>query len=298
VSRAPTAGDVIAGWVRDQAAEVARRVDDLRRGEPTGIHQARVSSRRLRTTLTVYRPLLRRRRTDPVRAELRWFAGTLSPARDLEVVVPRLRELVDGAPPGAVVGPVAERIELVRHRWDDQERVVAAVVLASDRFRDLLARVADLADALPLRDGAGGPATEVLPPVLRREWTRLEGRVQAAEQAGLAAADHDHAVHDARKAAKRMRYALEPVEQLWGAEATTLRTHVKELTAVLGLRQDTVVARAFLARVAAAAGAAGEPVSSYAWLADAERAEAARLDAVFAEVWERVSDPALRRWLG
>ena len=108
--------------------------------------------------------------------------------------------------------------------------------------------------------------------------------------------DHDGSVHEARKAAKRMRYALEPAEQIWGADATALRERVKELTAVLGLRQDTVVARDFLARVATAAAAAGEPVSSYTWLAEAERAEAARLDDTFAEVWEQASDPALRRW--
>ena len=89
---------------------------------------------------------------------------------------------------------------------------------------------------------------------------------------------------------------LEPAEQICGADATALRERVKELTAVLGLRQDTVVARDFLARVATAAQEAGEPLSSYAWLAEVERAEAARLDDVFAEVWEQASDPALRRW--
>lgn len=292
----PAAGDVLSGWIRDQAAEVARRVDDLRRGEPTGIHQARVSSRRLRTTLTVYRRLLDEARTEPVRRELRWFAGTLSPARDLEVVVPRLRELVTTAPAGAVAGPVAERLEAVRRRWEDQERVVVASVLASDRHARVLGEVAGLGTDPPLAHRAHRPAPEAIPPVLRREWHRLERRVAAAADSGLPLEEHDRAVHDARKAAKRMRYALEPVEQLWGAEATALREHVKELTAVLGLRQDTVVARAFLARVAADAAAAGEPVTTYAWLAGLERDEAARLDAAFAEAWARAADPALRTW--
>lgn len=293
-----TAADVLAGWIRSQAAEVARRVDDLRRGEPTGIHQARVSSRRLRTTLTVYRRLLDEVRTEPVRLELRWFAGTLSPARDLEVVVPRLRELVATAPAGVVEGPVAERLETERRRWDDQERVVVASVLASDRHRDLLDRVARLATAPPVEAGADRPAAELLLPVLRREWRRLERRVAAAEDPGLDRADHDLAVHEARKAAKRMRYALEPVEPLWGDVVTDLREPVKELTAVLGQRQDTVVARSFLSRVAGAAGAADEPVTTYDWLAEVERAEAARLDAAFADAWQRASAPALRGWWG
>lgn len=292
----PSAGAVLAGWVHDQAAEVVRRVDELRRGEPTGIHQARVSSRRLRTTLTVYRSLLDCGRTDPMCAELRWFASTLSPARDLEVVVPRLRGLVDTAPPGAVVGPVAERLDAVRRRWDDQERVVVAVVLASDRCAGLFAQVAGLETAPPVRDDAVRPAIEALPPVLRREWRRLERHVRPAVETGNPADDHDRSVHEARKAAKRMRYALEPAEQVWGADAIALRERVKELTAVLGLRQDTVVARDFLARVSAAAEEAGEPLSSYAWLAEAERSEAARLDDVFTEVWARASDPTLRRW--
>jgi CHAD domain-containing protein len=292
------AGDVLAGWIRDQAAEVTRRVEDLRQGEPTGIHQARVSSRRLRTTLTVYRPLLDRGRTEPVREELRWFAGTLSPARDLEVVVPRLRELLDTAPPDVVVGPVVARLDAARRTGEEQERVVAAVVLASDRHRVLLEEVAALGSVPPLGEGAEVAATRALPPVLRREWRRLGRRVRLATATDLVGEDHDRAVHEARKAAKRMRYALEPVEQVWGAEATALRERVKELTAVLGLRQDTVVARAFLARLAAAAAAAGEPVATYAWLADAERAEAARLDEAFARAWQQAGDPVLRAWWG
>lgn len=292
-----TAGELLAGWIGDQVAEVARRVDDVHRGEPTGIHQARVSSRRLRTTLTVYRALLDRPRTDPLGADLRWFAGTLSPARDLEVVVPRVRGLLATAPPDVVAGPVDDRLEAVRRAAADQERVVVAAVLASERQHALMRALAGLTTP-PVGPGAAAPAEEALPPVLRREWRRLERRVLAAEEAGHAAADHDLAVHEARKAAKRMRYALEPVEQLGGATATALRERVKELTAVLGLRQDTVVARDFLARVAAAAAAAGEPVTTYAWLADAERAEAARLDDAFAEAWEAACDPALRGWWG
>ncbi|MFC5177064.1 CHAD domain-containing protein [Nocardioides taihuensis] len=293
-----SAGELLAGWIGDQVAEVARRVDDLRRGEPTGIHQARVSSRRLRTTLTVYRSLLDRPRTDPVGAELRWFAGTLSPARDLEVVVPRVLGLLGTAPPGVVAGPVSERIEAVRRAATDQESVVVAAVLASERQHALMRELAGLTTTPAPGPGAAAPAGEALPPVLRREWRRLERRVLAAEEAGRTAADHDLAVHEARKAAKRMRYALEPVEQLGGTTATALRERVKELTAVLGLRQDTVVARDFLARVAAAAAAAGEPVTTYAWLADAERAEAARLDDAFAVAWEAACDPALRGWWG
>jgi CHAD domain-containing protein len=41
--------------------------------EPDAVHQMRVATRRLRSALATYRPLLDRERTDPVRQELKWL---------------------------------------------------------------------------------------------------------------------------------------------------------------------------------------------------------------------------------
>ena len=54
------------------------------------------------------------------------------------------------------------------------------------------------------------------------------------------------ALHDARRAAKRARYAVEPLRPVYGDAAVTLTTRLKALQTALGEHQDTVVTRDYL----------------------------------------------------
>ena len=56
------------------------------------MHKMRVGTRRLRSALATFRPLLDRAVTDPIRDELKWIAGELGGARDAEVLRERLLE--------------------------------------------------------------------------------------------------------------------------------------------------------------------------------------------------------------
>ena len=73
----------------------------LIRGDPEGVHQMRVGLRRLRAAMSLFAALLRDPQTAAIKNELKWLAGELGPARELEVLVNR------------VVAPMKRR----RQRW-------------------------------------------------------------------------------------------------------------------------------------------------------------------------------------
>jgi CHAD domain-containing protein len=129
-----------------------------------------------------------------------------------------------------------------------EARVDVAQVLRSERYHALRTALDDLVAAPPWTEEADGRARDVLPPRLAREWRRLRRRHRDGAD-----------VHDVRRAVKRLRYAFELVEPAWGSRATAPRKAARDLTRVLGDRQDSVVAREWLHALAAEAARAGVP---------------------------------------
>jgi CHAD domain-containing protein len=290
-----TAGEVLLGRLTEQVAELHRRDAEVRDGVADGVHQFRVTCRRLRGALATFRPLVDREVTDPVRDELRWLARTLSGGRDAEVVHARLRALVDDLPPSDVVGPVRRRLE---RTYAARRRVAAehaAQVLDSPRYARLRNRLDDLVAQPPFTERAGEPAAEVLRRRVRHDLRRLRKRVEAVADA--APRERDHAWHQARKAAKRLRYAAEALEPDFGKDAAALVADAKDVTKHLGERQDTVVARADLRAIARDATSVGESAFTYGVLHEVERSTAAGLDGEFDEIWRRVRKRKRRAWL-
>ena len=64
----------------------------IRIGEdPEGVHQARVATRRLRSDLRTFGPVLDERWSEDLRAELRWLGAALGKVRDADVLTELLR---------------------------------------------------------------------------------------------------------------------------------------------------------------------------------------------------------------
>ena len=57
-----------------------------------GVHQCRIALRRLRSAFKIYRPLLRRKRIEPIEDAVRWLGRILGVARDLDVLQTELLE--------------------------------------------------------------------------------------------------------------------------------------------------------------------------------------------------------------
>ena len=77
------------------------------------------------------------------------------------------------------------------------------------------------------------------------------------------AADRDTAIHQARKAAKRARYAAEAAAPALGSTARLQAAQAKELQQVLGDHHDSVVARMVLLELVIRPGRRGEDTFTY-----------------------------------
>lgn len=280
-----TAADLLHARLAAQLEALDRELVAVRAGHPEGVHQARIASRRLRSALATFRSLLDARTTDPLRVELRWLGLSLSDARDRYVVGQRLLQLLAEEPVGLVAGPVEAR---VRATYLAPTEVPGA--LASDRWRALRVALGDLVDRPPWTTRADRPADGVARTRVRREVARVHDRYDAL----AVAPDHDLAMHDLRKAAKRLRYAAETWEPVGGADAARVVAAAKTLTSHLGDRQDTIVSRAHLAALARAAEADGEQTFTYGRLHAREQGRAESLDAALPTLWDAFIEPATR----
>src|SRR5215831_7611032 len=74
----------------DCLKQIIDNVTVLASGDPEGVHQMRVGLRRLRAAISLYRDLLDDDQTTAIKAELKWLAGELTPARELEVFTERV----------------------------------------------------------------------------------------------------------------------------------------------------------------------------------------------------------------
>ena len=105
--RTRRAGEVVLAYLAEQADAIRATDPQVRRDAPEGVHDMRVACRRMRSALQSFRALLDRTGTDDLVAELRWLAGELGGARDLEVQEERIAADVAALPPELALGPVA-----------------------------------------------------------------------------------------------------------------------------------------------------------------------------------------------
>ncbi|NES26744.1 CHAD domain-containing protein [Micromonospora terminaliae] len=254
-------------------------------GDEDAVHDMRVAVRRLRSTLRTFRGLWDRAESEAVRAELRWLGAQLGPVRDVQVMAARLADAVHAEPGELVLGPVparfAERFAADLATALDGLRAA----LGSDRYTDLLRRL----DAL-----VEGPAARVRPRWVkrrvRRAVTRFDDRLDRALADG---GTDDTALHEARKAGKRARYAVEVRRP--DAE---LVSRLKDLQDVLGAHQDSVVTRAVLREQALRAYADGENTFTYGLLHARQAAVADRELSRLPRARDRARRRKARRWLG
>lgn len=101
-------------------------------------------------------------------------------------------------------------------------------------------------------------------------------------------------MHEARKAAKRARYAAEAARPSLGKPAKRFAKRVKAVQSLLGDHQDSVVARGALRDLGVQAHAAGESAFTWGLLHGQEEAAGAAREREFPEVWARASAPELR----
>ncbi|HUD28246.1 MAG TPA: CHAD domain-containing protein [Novosphingobium sp.] len=158
------------------------------------LHQVRVALRRLRSALAIHRDMLTDGRAEAFNDALRWLAGELGKARDIDVLIERADD-----------GPLQARLHAARDAAYDN----ALAALGSDQARLLMLDLvewiaigewtsrdadADIRD-MPARDFADGALAR-----FRRKVKKGGRNLEKLD-------DEDR--HTVRKAAKKLRYATE-----------------------------------------------------------------------------------------
>jgi len=288
-----TAGDHVLTYVREQIRTIVDLDPAVRRDLPDSVHKMRVATRRLRSAFKTYRTILDREVTDPIGAELKWLAGELGVDRDQEVLDQRLGARTEALPGTLVLGPVRGRLRIwsAARRTGSRRRIVA--VLDGKRYLALLDTLDALAADPPLRPAASRAPAEALPRAVLKDYKRLAQRMGHALE-HPPGPERDTAMHEARKAAKRARYAGEAARPALGKPAKRFAKRVKAVQTVLGDHQDSVVAREALRTLAIQAHAAGETTFTWGLLYGHEEAAADARERELPEVWARAADPVLR----
>ncbi|GHB23511.1 CHAD domain-containing protein [Streptomyces viridiviolaceus] len=282
-----TAGDHVLAYLRAQRDALVELDPAVRRDVADSVHRMRVATRRLRSAFRSYGKVLDRAVTDPIGAELKWLAAELGAGRDQEVLTERLTAAVDELPRALLSGPVRTRLRTWSHARRGGSRRRLTAVLDGPRYLELLDALDALIDGPPLRGPASGRPKKVIGAAVRKDFARLSSLVEQA-LAQPAGQERDLALHEARKQAKRTRYAAEAASGALGDAAGALVASMKSLQGLLGDHQDSVMAREALRDLARQAHAAGESTFTYGVLYGREERRAADDEAALPGTWEAV----------
>jgi CHAD domain-containing protein len=204
-----------------------------RMGDAEALHQMRVATRRLRSDLRSFAPLLDTTWAGALADELGWLGGHLGAVRDLDVQIAGLETLAADLRPD--LGPLFDQLADRR----DAARVTLLEALRGERYAALLDRMVDATHEPQSTDAGQDPAEVVLPPLLHDAWRRLQRRAQR-----IRPDDPDERYHEVRIRAKRVRYAAEAVAPALGEQTTRalkLAVAAAALQDLLGSLQDAVV---------------------------------------------------------
>ena len=214
------AADVIVEALRQLVEQLEQLDPQARADQPDSVHQMRSVVRRLRSVLAAYRRLFDDERVSSLRDRLRALGGVLGTARDAEVRA----QLADDelAELGHRTSDASHR-RLVEGSLEEYRQAHAAALrmLSSASYYRLFDDLDDFVANPPL--SALGekrtPIKVVAAKVIASELARLRKRAGAAAFAGASGsggdidARGDRALHSARKAARRLRFAADAVSK-------------------------------------------------------------------------------------
>ncbi|WP_194291394.1 CYTH and CHAD domain-containing protein [Cumulibacter manganitolerans] len=289
----PTAAAVARDYLRQESDRLKSRDPGARLHEHDAVHQMRVAARRLRSVLSSYRAIVGRERSRALRGELKALADVLGGARDSEVMLARLDELLDEQPTRGVRGPVRARIDAALHERYDRAHDAAVRFMSSARYYRLL----DTLDALvdDWRPAGGDIPADDLAEVFARDWKRLRAAVRLADELDDPD-EHQAALHDVRKAAKRVRYGMDSAVGVLGKDAKRIAKSASRITELLGDHNDSLITAQLIGDLADEAFARGEDTFTYGRMQAVEESNAALSRDALADALGELSRRRLAGW--
>jgi CHAD domain-containing protein len=285
-----TAGDVVRRALSTSVIRLIRHDPGVRLGtDVEDVHQARVATRRLRSDLRTFKPLLDGDWTDSLREDLSWLGTELGRVRDAEVQRDRLRAAaatlptLDRRSAATVVAPLVAQVRSARRHL--------LIAMETERYVEVIDHLVDAARAPALTAAAASPAHEVLPSLVRRPWKALRSGAIARREGAT-----DEQLHDLRIRAKRCRYAAEAAAAATGKRAASFAKEVAALQEVLGELHDAVVAEQWLRTRSQSPRIHDTALFANGELVALQRDAAERARGEWPAVWRRVQDRWTRAW--
>lgn len=262
----------LRSYIDEQAEAIRSGGVTMRRGRD-GVHPTRVATRRLRSLIRVFEGRFEPAAARTLDEDLSWYAGRLGAVRQRQVLRARFAAVAEDAPPDdelrAALAQVGERLaaEEQYHRGQLME------ALDGDRYAALLGTLATWSAGTPFRRTAAADAD------LLTRHVAAAGRVADKRlRTATARRDDDEALHRARKAAKRARYAAEVARPVLDeGVARQVIDRYKAVQEALGEHQDSIDAVGVLNRLRLEPPATGPSLAAaYEYLLARERQAAQR----------------------
>ncbi|MCD5342037.1 CYTH and CHAD domain-containing protein [Arthrobacter sp. AK04] len=245
--KAPAAA-VVTAYLAGQIQEILAQDPKVRLEEPESVHDMRSAVRRIRSALAAYRKLYAARPVRHLRDELKWLGQLLGGPRDAEVLLDRLRGHLGELPPGEGVDAARDLVEgKVGGAFDDGYRRLQEA-LRSDRYFRLLDELEAFRDTPPVRAEAVARGRRVSAKAVDKSARRLQRSHRAATRARRGT-DHENALHQVRKDAKRLRHVAETAALVRGKRARKVAKAAQRQQKILGDFHDAVIARDLLGAV-------------------------------------------------
>ena len=212
-------------------------------GKDSGVHQARVASRRLREALPVLTQGLRHTKSGKALRKIRRLTEALGTVRELDVTLHLIDELVER--PDI---PRAALAEVRAHVIEDRERrrVTMLKRLGEVDTAKLAHRLAAVRRALMAAPTAQGWRSALALRIARRA-RRLETAIDDAGQIYSA-----ESLHQVRIAAKKLRYGLEIADESGIVPCRDAVRAIKRVQETLGRLHDLQILQHHVAAVGAA----------------------------------------------
>ena len=231
-----TGTDVVRHFLRREVRSLEANEALVKDGfDAEGVHQLRVSARRLRSEIRAMRRVLPRQPWRDLAEDLGWMGAALGALRDLDVLSDLFDEhLVAGTELNAEV-----RVALGRRRARREDAV--ADTLRSSRYARLVRQIGALAEDPGLGRRGATPAAELFMSPL---WEASCAYLAAVGDPRARRSDEE--LHQVRIASKKCRYSFEVASFFLGDAAHRVADSLAEVQGILGDVHDRAVAVSFL----------------------------------------------------
>ena len=244
-----SAGAVVVAAISELTDTLLRLDPRVRADAPHSVHKMRTTVRRLRSVLASYGRLFESRPVHELRDELQRLGALLGDARDAEVRGRRVSTELADAPEYITEDAVTRLAGSARRDYAAGLETVRAYLL-TPRYYRLLDGLDALVDWPPLTLKAARPATAEI----HRALTKAVDRLAAATASVDDSDQPEVALHEARKAARRLRYAAEAVAHARPAPITpTVKPTKKRKKAAKQAQTELAARRRRYAHLAATA---------------------------------------------